>query len=145
MWSFLPLSCRPSPMPKSKAKAGVSRHVKFSQPGPQGQPQTMMLNQPALIRRREAATKTRLDFLQGTLSLGYSHSKYILNLRLFYLGLGDEGKQVLAEFGGTPQTESINIADSGPTVGDEQSWETLEQEGIALGFIDDIQGLLDGK
>ena len=81
----------------------------------------MTLNQSALIRRREAATKTQLDLLQGTPSLGYSQSKYILNLRLFYLGLGDEGKQVLEEFVGTPQTESIDIADSGPTVGDEQS------------------------
>jgi hypothetical protein len=64
---------RPSPpsadnlMPKAKSKAGVSRQVKVSQPGPQGQVQTTILNQPAIVRRREAATKVQADLLQGIL------------------------------------------------------------------------------
>lgn len=52
-------------MPKSKLKAGVSRQVRFSQPGPRGETQTTTLNQPALARRREAATKIQSDVLQG--------------------------------------------------------------------------------
>ena len=54
-------------MPKAKLKPGVSRRVKYSQTGPQGNVQTTILNQPALVRRREAATKIQLDLLQGAL------------------------------------------------------------------------------
>ena len=54
-------------MPRPATKAGVSRRVKFSQLGHQGQPQTMILNQTALACRLEAAAKVQLDFLQGTL------------------------------------------------------------------------------
>jgi hypothetical protein len=64
---------------------------------------------------------------------------------LLYLGLGDDGKRVLEEFGDTSSIGPANIADSEPTVEDEGLWETLGQEGVAQGFIDDIQGLLDGK
>lgn len=60
------------------------------------------------------------------------------------LGLGDEGKQVLEEFSGTPHIESIMTADSEPAAEDEQPWETLGQ-GVTQGFIDDIQELLNGK
>lgn len=54
-------------MPKAKLKAGVSRQVKFSQAGPRGEVQTTILNQQALVRRREVATKAQQDLLQGTL------------------------------------------------------------------------------
>jgi hypothetical protein len=64
---------------------------------------------------------------------------------LLYLGLGDEGKRVLEEFSGTPPTEHTDVTDSNLNVENEQLWETLGQEGVAQGFIDDIQGLLDGK
>jgi hypothetical protein len=64
---------------------------------------------------------------------------------MLYLGLGDQGKRLLEEFGGSPSTESINATDPKPTVKDEQTWEVLGQGGVAQGFIDDIQGLLDGK
>ena len=65
--SLLHLPSPPPLMTRSKAKAGVSRQVKFSQLGPQGQLQTTILNQSALTRRREAAAKVRLDILQGML------------------------------------------------------------------------------
>lgn len=70
-------------MPKAKPK-GVSRQVKFSQPGPNGGNQTTILNQSALARRREAATKVHSDILQGMPRWGHSslggaklHSYYI--------------------------------------------------------------------
>jgi hypothetical protein len=44
-----------------------------------------------------------------------------------------------------PHVESANPSDSGPPMEDEQPWETLGQEGIAQGFVDDVQGLLNGK
>ena len=53
------------PMPKARRKAGVSRQVSFSQPGPQGEIKTTLLNQATIARRREAATKARSDILQG--------------------------------------------------------------------------------
>ena len=40
---------------------------------------------------------------------------------------------------------STDGADSEPTAEGEQLWEILGQEGTAQGFIDDIQGLLNGK
>ena len=62
-----------------------------------------------------------------------------------YSGLGDEDKRLLEEFSGVAHTESIETSDFGPSTGDEQPWETLGQEGIAQGFIDNVQGLLNGK
>ena len=68
------------------------------------------------------------------------------SIRIFlYVGLGDEGKRVLEEFSDTLQTEPIMAADSEPPTENEQLWETLGQEGVAQGFIDDIQELLNGK
>jgi len=39
----------------------------------------------------------------------------------------------------------IDTADPQPITEDGQLWEALEQEGTTQGFIDDIQGLLNGK
>ena len=66
---------------------------------------------------------------------------------LLHSGLEDEGKQLLKEFSGMPHIEHIDAPDPGPPAGDEdeQFWETVGQEGMAQGFIDDIQGLLHGK
>ena len=58
----------PPPMPRARRKAGVSRQVSVSQPGPQGEIKTTILNQAAIARRREAATKARSDILQGNYS-----------------------------------------------------------------------------
>jgi len=69
----------------------------------------------------------------------------MLNRISRYLGLGEEGKRVLGEFSGAPLTEPIDTTDPEPGVEDGESWETLGQEGVAQGFIDDIQGMLDGK
>ena len=54
-----------------KLKTGVSRHVKFSQPGPRGYSQSTILNQPAVARMRESATKLHSDFVQGRLCYLY--------------------------------------------------------------------------
>ena len=64
---------------------------------------------------------------------------------MMYSGLGDEGKRLLDEFSGTTSIEPIDTVDSEPQAMNEQPWEILGQEGIAQGFINDIQGLLDGK
>lgn len=69
----------------------------------------------------------------------------ILTYILIYPGLGDEGKRVLGEFSGTAHEESIDTADPEPTGEAGQVWEVLEQEGTAQGFLDDIQGILNGK
>jgi len=132
-------------MPKARVRAGVSRQVKFSQPGPQGGTRTTVLNQPALARRREAATKTHSDILQGTSSQGHSWSKRYIIIFILYLGLGDEGKRVLEEFCGAVPSEPTTTGDSEPLAEDAGLWETLEQEGTSQGFIDDIQGLLNGR
>ena len=52
-------------MPKLNQRPGVSRQVRYSQPGFQGQPQTTILNQAALARRREAAARVQSDLLRG--------------------------------------------------------------------------------
>jgi len=132
-------------MPKAKVRAGVSRQVKLSQPGPQGGTRTTVLNQPALARRREAAKKTHLDILQGVLSQGHSWSKQYIVILILYLGLGDEGRRVLEEFCGAAPSEPTAAGDPEPIAEDAGLWETLEQEGTTQGFIDDIQGLLDGR
>jgi hypothetical protein len=75
----------------------------------------------------------------------FASSKVTLDHISLYSGLGDEGKRLLEEFGGTPHTETIDTSDPALPAGDEQPWETLGQEGIAQGFVDDIQGLLNGK
>ena len=72
--SLLHLPPPPPLMTKSKAKAGVSRQVKFLQLGPQGQPQTMILKQSVLTRRHEAAAKVQLDILQGMCQECYQNS-----------------------------------------------------------------------
>jgi hypothetical protein len=131
-------------MAKSKAKLGVSRRVKLSVLGPQGSRLITTLNQSALVRWRETAAKTRLDFLQGTpfqVQAFHCQASYLI----FYIGLGDEGKRLLEEFGGAPSTGPADTADSSPTVEDQEPWVALGQEGVAHGSIDDIQGLLDGK
>ena len=53
-------------------------------------------------------------------------------------------KQALEEYSDTLQMEPIVATDSESTM-EEQPWEILEQEGVAQGFIDDIQELLNGK
>ena len=132
-------------MPKSKTRAGVSRQVKFSQLGPQGQSQTTILNQTAIARQREAAGKLRSNFLQGMLCPALLKAKVALNRVLLYSELGDEGKRLLEEFSGTPHAEPVDTSDPGPPVGDEQPWEALGQEGIAQGLVDDVRGLPNGK
>ena len=52
---------------------------------------------------------------------------------------------MLEEYGGTPHLEHVDPIDPEQPVQDEQQWRALEQEGVAQGFIEDIQGLLDGK
>jgi hypothetical protein len=64
---------------------------------------------------------------------------------MLYPGLGDEGKQILEEFSALPNPEPNHTSDPGPPAEDEQSLGGLGQDGIAQGFIDDIQGLLNGK
>ena len=59
---------------------------------------------------------------------------------MLYLGHGNEGKWVLEEFSGTSHTGSINTADPEIIIEDKQPWKDLGQEGIAQGFIDNIQG-----
>ena len=64
---------------------------------------------------------------------------------LFYIGLGEEGKQLLEEFSDTPHAAPDATADSEPGTENEQPWETLVEGGVAQGFIDDIRELLDGR
>ena len=52
---------------------------------------------------------------------------------------------MLEEFSGTVPSAPVDAVDPGPAPEDGGVWETLEQEGTAQGFIDDIQGLLDGR
>ena len=130
-------------MPKSKSRSGVSRQVRVLQPGSLGQSQPTVLNQIELARRREDATKRRSDLLRGTLSRFYPQSELMI---LLHLALGDEGKRVLEEFGGTSSsTEPINDTDPDLPAVDKLPLEALEHENVTAGFIDDIQGLLDGK
>ena len=75
----------------------------------------------------------------------FSPSTWHSIIFLLYLGLGEEGKRVLGEFSGTTHTEPMDAGDPEPMVEDAQLWEALGQEGTTQGFIDDIQGLLDGK
>lgn len=62
-----------------------------------------------------------------------------------YLGLTGDEKRLLEEFNGISGTQPGEVADPGPTTLDSEVWEDLEQEGLDRGFIDDIQGLLEGK
>lgn len=59
-------------------------------------------------------------------------------------GLGDEGKRVLEEFCGAEPSIAVDMADPEPMPENEDVWKVLEEEGTTQGFIDDIQGLLDG-
>ena len=59
------------------------------------------------------------------------------------LGLTVDEKRVLEEFSGHPDTLLDDVVDSVALEGD--AWQDLGQEGISQGFIDDIQGLLEGK
>ena len=61
------------------------------------------------------------------------------------LGLGDKEKRVLEEFSGTVPSVPVDVADPEPAPEDAEVWKALEEEGTAQGFIDDIQGLLDGR
>lgn len=69
----------------------------------------------------------------------------MLNHILLCLGLGEEGKRALEEFHGAAPPGPTDAADLEPVVEDTELWETLEQEGTTQGFIDDIQGLLNGR
>lgn len=52
---------------------------------------------------------------------------------------------MLDEFSGTSSTQPTDATDPGPVASDDGPWEDLGQEGIAQGFVDDIQGILEGK
>jgi len=132
-------------MPKSTKKLGVSRQVRYSQPGPRGQSQTTVLNQSALARRREAAVKVQADLVQGASFLDYLGPGLYLNVFSLYLGLTGDEKRALEEFGGIPSTQPVDVDDPSSAVPEGELWDDLGQGTITQGFIDDIQGLLEGK
>ena len=105
----------------------------------------MNLNQSAIARLRNAAAKGQSDLIQGVSHLCPFLPDGPLMSSLSHPGLGTESRRMLEEFGSAAATEPVDTADPQPTREDEQSWVTLEEEGIAQGFIDDIQGLINGK
>lgn len=132
-------------MPKSNLKPGVSRQVRYSLPGSGGQPQTTILNQSALVRRREAATKIQSDLLQGSSFSAVQATQSYTTEFLPHLGLTVDEKRVLEEFSGPPNPQPVDNANPSPVEPEGETWQDLRQEGITQGFIDDIQGLLEGK
>ena len=52
---------------------------------------------------------------------------------------------MLAEFSSTANMGPIDTTDPESMAEDGQIWEALEKEETTQGFIDDIQGLLNGK
>jgi hypothetical protein len=119
---------------------GVSRKVKVSQPGPFGRSQSTLLNQPAVARIRESAAKRHLDFINGTVLTSRCLNVFSFNVA----GLGDKSQRVLSEFNGSSLIEPPPSSTE-PGLDDAQDWETLNQDGVTQGFLDDIQGLLSGK
>jgi hypothetical protein len=97
-------------MTKAKLRAGVSRRVKISQLGLYGLSQTVVYNQAALAREREALKKKRLEIYNGTVSHLTSSSFSRLKLSPSrYLELGSEGKRLLEEFATLPPLSLYSI------------------------------------
>lgn len=64
---------------------------------------------------------------------------------MLYLGLTSDEKRVLEDFSGTPGPQPADDFDPSPAALEGGPWQDLEQEGVTQGFIDDIEGLLEGK
>ena len=86
--------------------------------------------------------KTQSDLLQGS-SFGLCNS--CSTTFLLYLGLTVDEKRILEEFSGPSDTQQVDVVDPSPAPLEGGVWQDLGQEGLTQGFIDDIQGLLEGK
>ena len=98
---------------------------------------------PLLVVVRLLQDRVRISSKVSTPVL--SNSKRCSTTFLLYLGLSNEDKRVLEEFCGTESSTPTDTTDLEATPEDGGVLKFLEQEGTAQGFIDDIQGLLDGR